>query len=1139
MGFFSTTELASTFKKPLYALHRSYKYVKLENGLRTLLISDPECRATAAAVCVGAGSHSDLDELPGLAHFCEHMLFMGTNEFPNPLDFWTKLTSMGGNTNAYTMGDYTCVHFEVSMFDTLVGEELGLNYLMKNFSSFFRKPMFVETYMNMEVKSIDDEHQGNIVNDEKILYHGLRLLSSEEHPFHRFGTGTKATLSSKSTREYMIEYYENNFVSENMVLVLICPLSSNQLQKLAVTNFASIPKSEGLSQKSSSKKRRSKTGSRRFITTSIPSLISRDVTSKIFPTEVTGRLLHIKSEKASNVRLFLPIYNFENSFYESVWCSLLGDESLGSLCDYLKRVKKCVSSMYVYTQRLSKENKILVVDLEILKIFNLNLLIQTIWSFIDQILDPTLTDLTTVLHEYSRVFEYQAYFSTSDRSTVMDEAANYALSLMENRVQDLEYLVTGDSFIFHGDIQHFSIKTREVFNMLSLNVIILCNDANWDWSLNNLSKDPYYHFQYAITNLNYARTKESIPRFFILKQNPFIAMTHNGLDYQLNSSHYTMPYALEANNLVPNLIDFSMYHEIWHSQCSSFNVVTSFQICFSSIPNKPSSLVAIEIIVEYIGEHLRTSFYQAELALFSWGIFSNLVTTPSLTFEIRGPINGFLYFLKEFIVRVKSLILTFNLDYKKFVAMKLQLRQNYDDLQHGETNTTVVAVSMMALEQDIASIEERLEAIELLETSNLVHICDLILKDYKYAGILVTGGDKQFAAEVCKVINILTSHERIYLTKSMFNFTSSVTLRNGRNYDLMLENSSSEDPTDVIYYYIQLCPRQDERRIVAKFLAYHMNQTVRHQLRTRRQLGYLILSGIRINKLTIGLYILLNSASYNCSKILLEIEQALFEWEMQVLTMTNDQFQELYELFMKKQDREKPDTLPSNISAATKPTKQSDNYTAQKQHSANFESIMTKNYDFGRYEDFNYANNTDFKLEDVVNLFRERISIKSTQRATLSILVSSKKGKMKRNLEANKKIVQSLLSDRGYQLTSLQLTSLLHESNNNVSIVIQKLRNLGYKISTKQGHRLHKVLWTIKNFKENNLIKLERMQQICVARYGKAYQTNQVVLPHLRVRNVDEIHTEAKFINQNKHVSRSQGIYDHENEDTYDLNSLM
>lgn len=65
------------------------------------------------------------------------------------------------------------------------------------------------------------------------------------------------------------------------------------------------------------------------------------------------------------------------------------------------------------------------------------------------------------------------------------------------------------------------------------------------------------------------------------------------------------------------------------------------------------------------------------------------------------------------------------------------------------------------------------------------------------------------------------------------------------------------------------------------------------------------------------------------------------------------------------------------------------------------------------------------------------------------------------------------------------------------------------------------------------------MQQICVARYGKAYQTNQVVLPHLRVRNVNEIHTEATFINQNKHVSRLQEIYDHENEVTYNLNSLM
>lgn len=1132
MGFFSTTELSSSFKKPLSALHSSYKYIKLENGLRTLLVSDPKCTVTSAAMCVGAGSHSDPDDLPGLAHFCEHMLFMGTVEFPNPNDFRSKLSSMGGNANAYTMGDYTCVYFEVPMTDTLAGDELGLNYLMKNFSSFFKRPLFTESYMNMEVNSVDNEHEGNVVNDEKILYHGWRLLSSEDHPFHRFGTGTKSTLNSKCTQKEMIKYYKANFVSTNMVLALKSPLSLNQLQKLAVTNFASIPEMRESIGKPPNYKRRSKTKPR---DSPIIDLESLDVRSEIFPSTCTGRLLYIKSDNASQVRLFFPIHKFVNTFYESVWCSLLGDESLGSLCDYLKRVKKWVTSMYVYIQSLSKGNKIFVMDFEILKSFNLEEVIHIVQSFVDQILNSKLTDLGVVLREYSRVFKYQAYFSESEATTVMEEASNYALCLMENRFHDLENLVMGDSYIFDGNVNDFAIKTMELFDILSLNAICLCNDADWKGlTPANLIKDPYYRFIYGITSLHYSPLRKAIPSFFILQRNPFITMTHQELDHQMKNSRYTKPYLLETTNKIPKLIDYSMFHEIWHLTSNSFNVAISLHMCFSNIENTPLSLVAIELIAEYIGQELKIFFYQAEMAQFSWGIFANLVTTPSLAFEIRGPLSGLLYFLKEFIVRVENLISSFNLDYRKFVAMKLQMRRNYDALEHGETNAKIVAASVMALEQGVFGIDDRLEAVELLETSYLAHVCDLILHDFKHIDILVTGGDRQFAMDACKVINIITSHEKIHLAKRLFTFASSINLKTGRNYDLMLENLNVNDPNDVVYYYIQLCSRKDEKRIVGQFLAYHMNQFVRYQLRTRKQIGYLILSGIRFNKLTIGLYILVNSASYDFYQILLEIELVVFEWEVQVLTMTEDQLKQQLKSFLKKQDQEESDTIPSNISAATKPIQHSDNFTSTKQHLMLFESITTKNYDFENCRNglSSAQLNTNIKLAEVIEFFKKHVSIKSTHRTTLSILVSSKKGKMKKEFEENKEILKSLIGGSNYLLTSLQLSTLLRESSNDISIVIQRLKNIGYNISTKHSRGLHKILYATKGYKAGNSKEQARLKQMCVAKYGEKYLDNQRVLPRLRVRNVAEIHNEAASMRRSDHLTQLREIFDCEDEDT-------
>ena len=59
---------------------RRYRGLQLANGMRTVLVSDPDAEMTAASVDVHVGSWSDPDDLPGLAHFCEHMLFMSSTK---------------------------------------------------------------------------------------------------------------------------------------------------------------------------------------------------------------------------------------------------------------------------------------------------------------------------------------------------------------------------------------------------------------------------------------------------------------------------------------------------------------------------------------------------------------------------------------------------------------------------------------------------------------------------------------------------------------------------------------------------------------------------------------------------------------------------------------------------------------------------------------------------------------------------------------------------------------------------------------------------------------------------------------------------------------------------------------------------
>lgn len=74
---------------------RKYRLITLENKLTAMLISSPEADQAAASMDVNVGHFSDPEELPGLAHFLEHMLFLGTTKYPDENSYSKYLSSHG------------------------------------------------------------------------------------------------------------------------------------------------------------------------------------------------------------------------------------------------------------------------------------------------------------------------------------------------------------------------------------------------------------------------------------------------------------------------------------------------------------------------------------------------------------------------------------------------------------------------------------------------------------------------------------------------------------------------------------------------------------------------------------------------------------------------------------------------------------------------------------------------------------------------------------------------------------------------------------------------------------------------------------------------------------------------------------
>jgi hypothetical protein len=129
---------------------RAYRALTLPNGLRVLLASDPDAPFAAAALNVHVGHHADPDDLPGLAHLAEHMLFLGNERFPEPGDLERFLSAHGGASNALTTGEDTRYYFDVA--------DDALRPALERFAALFATPLFDPDALARELGAIDSEH---------------------------------------------------------------------------------------------------------------------------------------------------------------------------------------------------------------------------------------------------------------------------------------------------------------------------------------------------------------------------------------------------------------------------------------------------------------------------------------------------------------------------------------------------------------------------------------------------------------------------------------------------------------------------------------------------------------------------------------------------------------------------------------------------------------------------------------------------------------------------------------------------------------------------------------------------------------------------------------------------------------------
>ena len=206
--------------------------LRLANGLEAYLVSDPGVEQSSAALAVEAGSWNDSPEYPGIAHFLEHMLFMGTKAYPKEDEFMPYCKENGGKVNAYTASDRTVYMFSVN--------NSAFEGALDRFSHFFIDPLFLTSSIERELLAVDQEHAKNIENDGWRQYMIFKETGNPHHPNAKFSTGNADTLRG-IPQEAMKQWYKDHYSANKMHLVVLSSLPLDELIRLTTSDFSAVP----------------------------------------------------------------------------------------------------------------------------------------------------------------------------------------------------------------------------------------------------------------------------------------------------------------------------------------------------------------------------------------------------------------------------------------------------------------------------------------------------------------------------------------------------------------------------------------------------------------------------------------------------------------------------------------------------------------------------------------------------------------------------------------------------------------------------------------------------------------------------------------------------------------------------------
>jgi secreted Zn-dependent insulinase-like peptidase len=807
--------------------NRTYRALTLDNGLKVLLVQDKDSTKAAASMAVNAGHFDDPVDRQGLAHFLEHMLFLGTDQFPESGGFGNFVSQSGGNTNAWTGTEHTCYFFDIN------NQEFA--QALSQFSRFFIAPSLNPGETEKERNAIDAEFKLKIKDDGRRIYQAHKETVNPAHPFAKFSVGNQQTLADRNgcVSKELRDFFNTHYQAQWMSLVVCSDAEIDTMVQWVTTLFNDI---KGQQQQ------------------------KPVIEASLYRAQDLCKVLHIEPHKHMQkliVSFAMPnIDDFYRHKTVSFIAHLLGYEGQGSLYSILKAqgwINALSAGGGINGSNFKDFNISMALTDEGIEYYED--IVEMVFEYIC-LINQNIDKLPRLYQDKKNLL--QIAFDNQEKARLIDWVSNLSINMQH---YDEANYVQGD-YLMDGFNQTAHETAMQWLTPHNMRLVLIHPDVEPEHTTQ------WYHTPYRIESISscwleaLCEINTPLPEMLLPTANPYLTKEVSLYDVEQPQNH-------------PQLLVKEPGFDFWFKQDNTFRVAKGhFYLAMDSdfAVKDIKHMALTRLFADLFMDSVAEQFYPAELAGLSYHLTSH---QGGLTLHTAGLSSSQLELVDELLQAL------FNVDIcaKRFAEYKKQLvrhwRNSNQNKPVGEL-FSVLGAKIMPWNPEPEQL-----AVALKDTSfhqfncfrreffNALHVESFLHGNWRESDAIEF--QKKIAHHLAKSATIED------LTRPLFEIDkitrSQLTL-------------NCSDHAMVIYYQAQTDDVVEKVKMMA--LNHLINQDYFNELRTKQQLGYLVGAGYAPFNTRAGIAFYVQSPNYSATAIF-ERHNAFLEQFLASLEQLNEE----------------------------------------------------------------------------------------------------------------------------------------------------------------------------------------------------------------------------------------------------------